>query len=69
MVLLDDQNNNAMDADREIAESMTESERNEVLTMRNTYNLYLKMVDSICPAVYGHTGKPLSFLFYSIFPI
>ncbi len=42
------------DGDDAIASEFTQEERDDISNMKNTKNLYLKMVDSIAPAVFGH---------------
>lgn len=37
-----------------VMESFSKEERQEILSMRSTPNLYQKMVDSIAPTIYGH---------------
>jgi DNA replication licensing factor MCM6 len=33
---------------------LTDAEKADILGMRNTPHLYTKMVESMCPAVFGH---------------
>ena len=33
---------------------ISESEKNEILEMRNSPKLYSKMMESVCPNVFGH---------------
>ena len=33
---------------------LTEAEKNDIIEMRNTPHLYNKMVESVCPSVFGH---------------
>jgi DNA replication licensing factor MCM6 len=40
--------------DKDAAPELSESEQQEILMMRNTEHLYLKMVDSMCPSISGH---------------
>jgi len=41
---------------REIAMEMTQEERDQIRTMKNTPQLYKKMAQSIAPSVFGHEG-------------
>ena len=42
------------DEDDAIASEFTQEERDDISNMKNTKNLYLKMVGGIAPAVFGH---------------
>jgi DNA replication licensing factor MCM6 len=44
-------NNNDID---NIPLQFTEMEHREIIEIRNTSHLYMRMIDSICPTVYGH---------------
>jgi DNA replication licensing factor MCM6 len=46
--------NAAAEAEKEAALDLTEVEKNEIIEMRNANHLYNKMVESICPSVFGH---------------
>ncbi len=39
---------------QEVAMEMSDEEKDEIRTMKQTSNLYTKMVESICPATFGH---------------
>lgn len=48
-------NDNMNNNDRQtLDELMSESEKRDILTMRNSSQFYNRMVESICPAVFGH---------------
>ena len=42
------------EAEKEAALDLTEAEKNDIIGMRNTTHLYNKMVESVCPSVFGH---------------
>lgn len=42
------------DVSNELTHTLSDSERQIILNMRNTSGLYHKMASSICPSVYGH---------------
>lgn len=42
------------DADTDPTPMLSESEKIEILAIRNTAHLYTKMVESVCPSVFGH---------------
>lgn len=45
---------NERDMDEQILENLSDFEKQEILTMRNTAHLYYKMTESMCPSVFGH---------------
>ena len=42
-------------AEKDAAIELTDAEKADILNMRNTPLLYQKMVESMCPAVFGHS--------------
>jgi len=51
---MEDIRHSVAEHDQDTVDPLTEAEREEVLEMRNTNDLYTKMTNSICPSVYGH---------------
>ena len=42
-------------AEKDAALDLSETEKHDIINMRNSPQLYTKMVESICPTVFGHT--------------
>ena len=43
-----------MEAEKEAALDLSDAEKHDIIEMRNTPHLYNKMVESVCPSVFGH---------------